>query len=353
MFEIVVNLHIHTTYSDGRCTHAELARAAMKAGLDAILVTDHNVYVEGIDAYFRDGRQRVLVLACEEVHNPARDPQKSHLLVLGARRELAKYAGRPQELINQARHSGAATYLAHPFEDALPVFGEGDLGWDDWDVTGYTGIELWNAMSEFKSRSTSTWKAIQYAYNFEKLALGPLERTLKKWDALLSAGQKVAAVGGSDAHQLEIRKGPLHRQLYPYELHFRAVNTHLILPQPLAGEVETDRTMIYDALKAGHAFVGYDLPASTRGFTFSAQGKEERAIQGDTIKVKGGVTLQARLPLPAEARLIHNGNVVKQYARTEALAHSTSSPGAYRVEVYRRFKAERRGWIFSNPIYLK
>ena len=100
-------------------------------------------------------------------------------------------------------------------------------------------------------------------------------------------------------------------------------------------------------------FVGYDLPASTRGFTFNAQGKAERATQGDTLRAKGGVTLQARLPLQAEARLIHNGKVVKEYAHTEALAHSTSEPGAYRVEAYRVFKGERRGWIFSNPIYLK
>ncbi len=74
MTEIVVNLHIHSTYSDGHGTHAELAQAAMKAGLDAILVTDHNVFVDDIDGYFRDGRQRVLVLVCEEVHNPRRDP---------------------------------------------------------------------------------------------------------------------------------------------------------------------------------------------------------------------------------------------------------------------------------------
>jgi hypothetical protein len=353
MNEIAINLHIHTTYSDGHTDHAGLARAAMQAGLDAILVTDHNVYVDGIDAYHHDGRQHVLVLACEEVHNPIRDPQKSHLLILGARKELAQYSADPQELINQARHAGAATFIAHPYEDALPAFGEGDLGWDDWQVTGYTGIELWNAMSEFKSRATSLWKAIYYAYNFEKMAIGPLDRTFKKWDELLATGQKVSAVGGSDAHELDIRKGPIRRLLYPYVQHFQAVNTHLLLTKPLSGEVEVDRELIYAALRAGHMFVGYDLPASTRGFTFNAQGKVERATQGDTLRAKGGVTLQARLPLQAEVRLIHNGKIVKEYARTEALAHSTSEPGAYRVEVYREFKGERRGWIFSNPIYLK
>ena len=41
MEEILVNLHMHTTYSDGTGTHAELAQAAIQAGLDAIIVTDH------------------------------------------------------------------------------------------------------------------------------------------------------------------------------------------------------------------------------------------------------------------------------------------------------------------------
>jgi hypothetical protein len=107
------------------------------------------------------------------------------------------------------------------------------------------------------------------------------------------------------------------------------------------------------ALRAWHLFVGYDLPASTHGFTFSAQGKSERAIQEDVIKAKGGVTLQARLPQPAEARLIHNGRVVKEYTHTEAVAYSISQSGAYHVETYRMNKGERRDWIFSNPSYLK
>ena len=43
MPEIVINLHMHTTYSDGSGTHADIANAAIKAGLDAVIITDHNV----------------------------------------------------------------------------------------------------------------------------------------------------------------------------------------------------------------------------------------------------------------------------------------------------------------------
>ena len=37
------NLHMHTILSDGTKTHAELARIAGEAGLDFVIITDHNV----------------------------------------------------------------------------------------------------------------------------------------------------------------------------------------------------------------------------------------------------------------------------------------------------------------------
>ncbi|HMT20380.1 MAG TPA: hypothetical protein PKE20_03905 [Promineifilum sp.] len=42
------NMHIHTRYSDGEKWHADVAHDAIAAGLDFIIVTDHNVYVTGV-----------------------------------------------------------------------------------------------------------------------------------------------------------------------------------------------------------------------------------------------------------------------------------------------------------------
>ena len=110
--------------------------------------------------------------------------------------------------------------------------------------------------------------------------------------------------------------------------------------------------MIFDALAAGHCFIGYDLPAPTRGFRFSAQGREANAIMGDEIIADEAVTLQAKLPSKAEIRLIKDGKCI-QTAKSESLVHITDEPGAYRIEAYRRYLGKRRGWIFSNPIYVK
>ena len=56
MHEIVINLHMHTRYSDGTGTHKDIADAAIKAGLDAVIVTDHNVLVQGVERNSPAGR---------------------------------------------------------------------------------------------------------------------------------------------------------------------------------------------------------------------------------------------------------------------------------------------------------
>ncbi len=57
MHDLTVNLHMHTTYSDGSGTHADLGNIALKTEVDVLLVTDHNVLVDGVNSYYREGKQ--------------------------------------------------------------------------------------------------------------------------------------------------------------------------------------------------------------------------------------------------------------------------------------------------------
>ncbi|GAB4501423.1 MAG: CehA/McbA family metallohydrolase [Anaerolineales bacterium] len=352
MHEILLNLHMHTRYSDGSGLHADLAQAALQAGVDVILVTDHNVLASQFEGYTRRGRQQVLTLIGEEIHDQARQPQKNHLLVFNARRELATFAHDPQTLIDAVRREGGLSFLAHPTDQACPAVHETAIDWVDWQVQGYTGLELWNGLSEFKSVSPGKLQAYFHAFFPQWIARGPDPALLARWDELLAAGKKVAAIGGSDAHALIVRAGPLRREIFPYAWHFRTINTHLLIAEPLNGDLAHDRAQVYEALGRGRAFVGYDLPAPTRGFRFSAHSRQGQAEMGEEISAAGGLTLQARLPRPALGRLLKDGKVVRSWRGREALIHNSSEPGVYRVEAYLNFLGRRRGWIFSNPIYV-
>ena len=115
----------------------------------------------------------------------------------------------------------------------------------------------------------------------------------------------------------------------------------------------SDRHMVYDAFENGRCFVGYDLPAPTKGFVFKAQGRDRIAIMGEEVSAQGGVTLQIRLPSLADCRLIKDGIILKEWKRRDNFAHITTEPGVYRVEAYRWYLGRRVGWIFSNPIYVR
>jgi hypothetical protein len=344
---------MHTPFSDGMGSHRDIAKAAIKAGLDAVITTDHNVWVQGLEGYYEENDGRILVLVGEEIHDQARDPQKNHLLVLGANRELSQYAPNPQILIDQVKESGGLAFIAHPIEYEAPKFGEGDLSWVNWEVENFTGIELWNAMTEFKSLVKGYPEAIFYAFNFNRVAHGPFPETLKKWDELLARGKPVVAVCGSDAHAFSKSLGPISQTLFPYEKHFKAINTHLLIPEPLSGDARTDKRLILEALRSGHGYIGYDLPSSTRGFRFTVHLSDRNLIMGDTISVKKSATLQIKLPRPAECLLLKDGEVIRSTKKRGTIVHKITSPGVYRVEAYISYMGKRRGWIFSNPIYVR
>jgi hypothetical protein len=74
---------------------------------------------------------------------------------------------------------------------------------------------------------------------------------------------------------------------------------------------------------------------------------------GDEISIEDGVTLQIRLPEKVELRLLCDGVVVRKWERTTNGTLTTTRPGVYRVEAYIDYLGKRRGWVFSNPIYIR
>jgi hypothetical protein len=352
MRELITNIHVHTCYSDGTGSHQQIARAALQCGVDVVIITDHNVLVKGCEGYHSREDRRVLLLVGEEVHDRTFQPPQNHLLVLGANRELAAFAAHPQRLIEQAQRADGLTFIAHPYDRDLSVFNEDGISWEDWSVRGYTGIEIWNAFSELKEHVHSRLHGLFYAYFPHLIARGPDPAALKKWDELITSGKRVVAIGSSDAHAMRMRMGPFRRTVFPYEFHFQSVNTHILVENDLEGDLITDRRLVMGALRQGHVFIGNDLPAPTRGFRFYAQGRDRQAVMGDDIDLHESVTFQIKLPTSTECRLIRNGEVVKAWHDRPICAYIARQPGTYRVEVYINYMGRRRGWIYSNPIYV-
>lgn len=352
MEEIVANIHMHTTYSDGHKNHLNISRAALEKNIDVLVITDHNVLVSGFEGYFRENGNQVLVLIGEEIHDQSMQPQHNHILAIGITRELAQFASDPQNLINLIHQEKGLAIIAHPHDPGSTVFQEPGITWINWDIDNFDGIELWNAMSEFKSLLKSKLHALFYALQPNRIATSPFYATLKKWDELLSKGKRVFAIGGTDAHALPGKMGPFRKTLFPYRFHFSTINTHLLIKTPLSGNSNIDKKLVMSALSSGNGFIGYDLPHSTKGFRFTAHGRNQTVIMGDEISSQNGITFQIHLPIPTECHLLHNGKIIKTWNNNQNCTYITNKPGVYRVEAYIKYLQHRRGWIFSNPIYV-
>ena len=352
-YEYVGNLHVHTPYSDGEGTHSEVAEAAMLAGLDFVVFTDHNLLVCGIDGYYGDEeRGYVLLLAGEEVHDVTRQPQCNHVLIYDAGREMSRHATSLESLLEAVNVAGGLAFIAHPDDHAIPWLGEPAIPWLDRAVEGYTGLELWNTMSRFKDYLQRKSDAIKNVFKPEEVITGPNPRTLALWDQLLARGQRVVAIGGADAHGTRYTLGPIAHTVFPYDFLFSCVNTHVLTKAPLSGDAASDRRLIFQALRHGRAFVGYEIPGETRGFRFTGQGQNASVVMGEQIHLGHGVTLQVRAPARARLRVICDGEVVAEETNVENLTHVVREPGAYRAEAWRVYEGVERAWIFSNPIYV-
>ena len=357
LHEYVGNLHIHTPYSDGTEYHNDIATAARRAGIDFIVVTDHNILIQGIEGYYGDDDQGyVLLLTGEEIHDRFRLPQVNHCLVYDVPEEMTRFADEPRCLIDAVAARKGLSFLAHPTDPQIAwMHPESDgigIPWVDDSVRGFTGLEIWNYMSSWKGTATSVYQMLRSAFKPEDFVIGPDAETLALWDRLLERGDRVTGIGNSDAHGTRFHVGPLEHRLFPYDFLFNCVNTHLLTPLPLAGILTEDRALLFNALRDGHTFIGYDIPGDTRGFRYTAQGEASRVIMGDQIRLGSGVTLQAVLPAKGDIRIIRHGEIVAESERTEAIIYTVREPGAYRVEVWRPYQGKDRCWILSNPIYV-
>lgn len=347
-FEYVGNLHIHTTHSDGGGSTKEIAALARTVGLDFIALNDHSyetqLHLED-EGYYKG----VLVLVGSEIGT-----RSHHYLAYNIRYQVDDERYSPQEVIDVVDDQGGFGFLAHPFEKGMH-FLEGGVTytWNDWSVSGYTGICIWNFTSRWKENIKSFWHGVFHLL-FKRYTLkGPSQKTLTTWDELCSKG-RVVAIGGSDAHGSTTKIGFLRLTPLSYRYLLGTINTHILTSSPLTGDPEADKGIVYDSLREGSCFIAHDGLSPAKGFRFHFEGEKEkgRLLMGQAGKFRPGV-LVIKSPRHGLIRAIKDGSPFKR-GYGSGLSIRINKGGVYRAEVLRKTPIFGwRPWIFSNPIYLR
>jgi hypothetical protein len=325
-------VHVHSTHSDGSGSVPQIARAAKRAGVDVVLLTDHDTLEakrRGEERWYDD----VLVLVGEEVSPTDRD----HFLAFGIDEEISRRLSGP-EICDAVRAAGGFGFAAHPFSRGSERFKRPGIAFGALDCLD--GVELWSFLNDTGERVRGFRDLARMILTPQRAIGGPPEGNLREWDRLCDA-RRVVAIGGLDAHQFGIRiAGHVPLRLMGYKRSFEQLRTHVLVERALTRELEHDRALVYDALREGRCYIANDQVAAAAGFELSHMGEE--------LPFEAGLALLARTPQAAHIRLLRNGEPVAETTGAE-LHHSIELHGVYRIEASLR----GRPWIFSNPIYVR
>ncbi|MFI2509420.1 CehA/McbA family metallohydrolase [Streptomyces sp. NPDC018972] len=313
--------HLHSWYSDGRRTPAEIAALARAAGLDFINSSEHNTHAA--HAHWAEAAgDDLLVLLGEEVTT-----RNGHVVAIGTDPGTFvdwRYRARDNRFgrfARQIRRAGGLVVPAHPHATCIGCnwkfgFGEADA------------VEVWN---------------------------GPYtpddEVALADWDGMLVASVRdgrdgrgwIPAMGSSDAHRDPDAVGS---------------------PQTVVLADDLTREAVLDGIRAGRSYVAESGKVSL-GFTASG-GRGEHAGIGERLRVDGDTPVTVRLEVTGAPRctvrfvtdqgVLHTGGPLPVSGSGVVEWRTTPSYAAYvRAELRHETAAgPLPGALagFTNPIFL-
>jgi len=335
-------VHIHTAYSDGAGRMPYVVRCAKKAGLDYLIVSDHNslrAKHEGWDGW----HEGVLLIIGVEISS-----RKGHALALGLD-DCARHEHRhPDAYLPGIARAGAIAFLAHPERTHRGTILHRPPAWPTLKTDCYVGVEIWSYMHDLFDWAFP-WHLIGACRRPDAGIRGPYHEVLDHWDRVAQR-RHVSGIGSLDAHEVRF---PTPRcrwamlRLFPLELLLQTIRTHVLAP-PMTGDADADIAALTEALAAGRCFTAYRPLGEAAGTRFEARRRDEVLTMGDEAPAGAELEFAFTVPKAGELSLLRNSEGVAA-ASSRELVHRDARPGVYRAEA----RIGGRPWIFTNHIYVR
>ncbi len=311
-------LHVHTDASDGTGSIEEVIRKASAVGVDILGINDHNT-LDARERGFGGWNSSLFVLAGAELEDSA---ENSHLLVYGID-ELPR-TWDTHEQISFVNGSGGIAIAAHPTELPGKLPRTRSYSWTAGNETdGLAGVEVWNYMSLWK-KDISLFNAAAKLKSPDRYVEHPDPPAIEFWE-----GTGGCAIAGPDAHALRFGVGRVRLEVFPYDMMFRRLLTHILLDENLSDSNEVAERQILMALRRGSCFTSNVLYGDASGF---------RACREDD-----GIFLH--LPGAGEVTISKSEGTLWQ-GHLEAGSHRISSEITERVSI--SVFREGRTWIYCG-----
>ena len=340
--------HMHSIFSDGKGTIDEITQAAASLNLDFVILTDHgrpNLQSSTCTTWLNN----VLLIGGSEL-----SLNSGHLAAMGFKVPDYIFPPEAQEAINEVIDDNGVCFISHPFDDKVP--------WTDWDITGYTGLEVLSSYSA--ARRAGILKILifplKYLINSKYALLNtmgyPIDN-IKKWDSLNQPG-RYYGIYALDAHaKLPISK-KIQLNFPTYKSMFEIMTVYVKIPQALETDAHQAANTIVSSLKKGNFFNVIEGIASANGFEafFIEKNSGKRIEMGGSSREKQG-KLVILIPFDFETGTIifRNGTKGEQKANKQKkqLEIDVNEPGVYRIEVYVPGNTfDDLPWIMTNPFFV-
>lgn len=322
-FNYLGAIHIHTKLSDGTGDINSISKAAKKAGLNWIIITDHNNF-DIKEGFYNE----VCVIKGEEI-SPC---SSNHYIALDIK-NLINPSDDTKKFVDEVRAQGGFGFAAHPDEADNRKNKAHPIKWTDKTIVP-DGIEIWNWFSDWADDydETNIFK-IAYSYFFRhKLIQGPHKETLKWWDELNKNSEHIIpAIVGVDAHALKISKYIIPIKIFPYLNCFKTLTNVITLENEIPKDFESQKKLILSSIKNGNNLM------------INRHIKNEIPL----IHVENK-TIIVKLSTKAEIKIIQNGTQIFT-ENTKNLKFPIDENAKYRIEIY----LKNQPWIFSNQISIK
>ncbi len=319
--------HVHTKRSDGRGTLDEVVRAAREAGLQFVVVTDHNVLAPEDQGY----REGVLVVVATEVSTAF-----GHVVALGVPRALTPEE-RERDPLGAIRALGGEAVIAHPFHPRRPFTGWNSGPWRGFEVV--SNDTAWHAVVHERALGKAAVAALALPWDGARAVLALADSPgdeLRRFDEELRAA---AASPGAPPAKALLCSADAHG--YPsYRSAFEAFSMHL--PLLFSGDAARDARAVLAALAGGTGACVFDGEAPGR-LVRLGRGREAGTLEaGPPDLLRDASTVLVRDGLALRHEIAAGANAALATVRCEGGCPS----GTYRLELWRR----GRPWILTNPV---
>ncbi|MCP3144750.1 PHP domain-containing protein [Pyxidicoccus xibeiensis] len=325
--------HVHTTRSDGRGSPLEVARAAKVAGLDFVVLTDHNDFAPPAPTW----AEGVLLVPGVEISTSS-----GHLVAFGMERRLEgmRQWMPPGDAVKAVAAAGGTSVLAHPVQRRNP--------WKDADsAREVPGFELYSADTFFRQAVRSPVSRLLPAVGAYlgnpghgvMVLVSPEPEPGERFLELTRERPRIAFCA-HDAHGLP-----------SYEAVFESMAMYLPperVPSPLPEDAREAAARVTRALGSGQALCSFRALGEPAGFALEGLDPERR-------EARVGEVLRVRLPGAPEEGSVRVEVWGEGRLQPDGRSVELTGEGAVRVEVWARgpgrfLGTEWRPWIVPSPV---